>query len=64
MPPVPQLDIARKCGADVLLNPAQCDVIAEVKKLTEGFGCEVYIEASGHPKAVKQGYTVKNGSLL
>ncbi len=30
-------------------------VIAEVKKLTGGYGCDVYIEASGHPSAVGQG---------
>ena len=56
-PPIPptQLEIASKCGADVILNPSKCDVVEEVKKLTEGYGCEVYIEATGHPLSVKQG---------
>jgi threonine dehydrogenase-like Zn-dependent dehydrogenase len=31
------------------------DVIDEVRKLTEGYGCDVYIEATGHPTAVEQG---------
>ena len=50
-----QLEVARRCGADVVLNPSKCAVVEEVRKLTEGFGCDVYIEASGHPQSVKQG---------
>ena len=50
-----QLEVAKKCGADVVLNPSQCDVVEEVHSLTEGFGCDVYIEATGHPQSVKQG---------
>jgi threonine dehydrogenase-like Zn-dependent dehydrogenase len=50
-----KLDIARKCGADVLINPKNCDVIEEVKKLTQGYGCDVYIEVTGHPNSVRQG---------
>ena len=26
-----------------------------VKELTDGFGCDVYLEGTGHPSAVKQG---------
>ena len=37
------------------LNPSKVDVIDEVLKLTEGYGCDVYIEATGHPAAVEQG---------
>lgn len=51
-----QLDIAKKCGADVILNPSKCNLDAEVRKLTEGYGCDVYIEATGHPNSVSQGY--------
>ena len=50
-----RLDIAKKCGADLVLNPLEVDVVDEVKKLTGGYGCDVYIEASGHPKSVAQG---------
>lgn len=50
-----RLEIAKKCGADLVLNPAQIDVIDEVQKLTDGYGCDVYIEATGYPKAVEQG---------
>ena len=50
-----RLDIARACGADLTLNPGQIDVIDEVNKLTDGYGCDVYIEATGYPPAVLQG---------
>ena len=50
-----RLEIARKCGADLTLNPSRVDVVDEVLKLTDGYGCDVYIEATGHPAAVRQG---------
>lgn len=50
-----RLEIARKAGADLALNPREIDVISEVKKLTGGYGCDVYIEATGHPQSVVQG---------
>ena len=42
-----RLEVARKAGADLTLNPQEVDVVAEVKKLTGGYGCDVYIEATG-----------------
>ena len=50
-----RLEIARRCGADLTLNPAKVDVVDEVMKLTDGYGCDVYIEATGYPAAVEQG---------
>jgi threonine dehydrogenase-like Zn-dependent dehydrogenase len=50
-----RLETAKLCGADLTLNPTKIDVIDEVRKLTDGYGCDVYIEATGHPKAVEQG---------
>jgi threonine dehydrogenase-like Zn-dependent dehydrogenase len=50
-----RLEVARRCGADVTLNPERVDVIDEVRKMTDGYGCDVYIEATGHPAAVEQG---------
>ena len=50
-----RLDIARKMGADLTLNPTQQDVVAEVLQRTEGYGCDVYIEATGNVDAVPQG---------
>lgn len=50
-----RLEVAKAAGADMGLNPGQIDVVDEVLKLTEGYGCDVYIEATGHPAAVEQG---------
>jgi erythritol/L-threitol dehydrogenase len=50
-----RLDMARRCGADLGLNPTRVDVVDEVRKLTGGYGCDVYIEATGHPQAVVDG---------
>lgn len=50
-----KLEVAKQCGADVLMNTSKVNVVEEIKKLTEGYGCDVYIEASGHPVSVKQG---------
>lgn len=50
-----RLELAGRCGATLGLNPASGDVTQQVRELTEGYGCDVYIEASGHPAAVEQG---------
>ena len=50
-----RLAVAQQCGADLTLNPNEVDVISEVRRLTGGYGCDVYIEASGHPQSVVQG---------
>lgn len=50
-----RLDIAKRTGADIGINPRNQDVVQVVKDLTDGYGCDVYIEATGHPAAVEQG---------
>eukprot|EP00668_Euglena_longa_P011550 GGOE01013957.1.p1 GENE.GGOE01013957.1~~GGOE01013957.1.p1 ORF type:complete len:369 (-),score=98.97 GGOE01013957.1:302-1357(-) len=50
-----KLELAKESGADVLLNAKDPDLIAKVKELSGGFGCDVYIEATGHPASVTQG---------
>ncbi|MCS5520364.1 zinc-binding dehydrogenase [Curtobacterium flaccumfaciens] len=50
-----KLELARKVGADLTINIAQEDAVARVKELTDGYGADVYIEATGHPSAVPQG---------
>ncbi|MDH7570116.1 MAG: zinc-binding dehydrogenase, partial [Armatimonadota bacterium] len=50
-----RLEAALACGADLVLNPRTVDALAEVRRLTGGYGCDVYIEATGHPDAVVQG---------
>lgn len=50
-----RLELAKKFGADIVLNPIKVDVDKEIKEMTEGYGCDIYIEATGHPKSVEQG---------
>jgi threonine dehydrogenase-like Zn-dependent dehydrogenase len=50
-----RLEVARHCGADLVMNPDEVDVVEEVRKLTDGYGCDVYIEATGHVEGVPQG---------
>jgi len=48
-------DLARRFGADVVIDPARDDALAIVRKLTDGYGCDVYVEATGSPSGVVQG---------
>ena len=50
-----RLEKAKLFGADIVMNPGQVDVEKEIKALTEGYGCDIYIEATGHPSSVIQG---------
>ena len=50
-----RLELARKLGADFAINPLEEDAVARVKSLTEGYGCDVYIEITGSAKAPQQG---------
>ena len=50
-----KLELARECGADVIINIGQQDAVALVKEMTDGYGADVYIEGTGHPSAVPQG---------
>ena len=57
-----RLALARQMGADLTLNPTTDDVVQAILDLTEGYGCDVYIEATGHPEAVNQGlHAIRKG---
>lgn len=53
-----RLELARSYGADLTINPAKEDVDAIVRSLTDGYGCDVYIEATGNPAGVTQGLQI------
>lgn len=53
-----RLDIARECGADVLLKVGKDDVVESIREMTGGYGCDAYLEATGNPASVKQGLDV------
>ncbi len=42
-------------GADHVFNPLTCDLAAEIRALSDGLGCDVYVEASGSQASVTQG---------
>jgi L-iditol 2-dehydrogenase len=48
-----KLDLARRLGADVVLDPRQVDVAAEVARATEGRGADVAFDAVGVAATVK-----------
>ena len=61
-----KLDIAKDCGADIVLNPSKDDVKARILELTDGYGCDVYIEAAASPVSVTQGldFLCKGGRFV
>lgn len=50
-----RLETAKACGADLTFNPTKVDTVDEILKLTDGYGCDIYFEATGHPQAVVDG---------
>lgn len=47
--------MAKKLGATHVFNPDETDVKEAIAELTDGVGCDVYIEVAGHPSSVLQG---------
>lgn len=50
-----RLEKAKEFGADIIMNPGKEDVVEKILELTDGYGCDIYIEATGHPSSVLQG---------
>ena len=50
-----RLEKAREFGATHAFNPSKVNVEKEIMKMTDGYGCDIYIEATGHPSSVVQG---------
>ena len=48
-----KLELAQKLGADVGLNPNECDVIEEVRRLTDGRGANCAVEVVGATPTIK-----------
>jgi len=60
-----RLTTARKFGANVLLNPNQTDVVAAIKKLTDGRGVDVAIEALGRQETFESALrSIRPGGTL
>lgn len=50
-----RLELAREYGADVTINPREDNALEVIRSLTQGYGCDVYIETTGAPIGVSQG---------
>jgi threonine 3-dehydrogenase len=48
--------MAKKMGADVVLNPAAEDAVGKILSETDGTGVDVLLEMSGNPTAIQQGF--------
>src|SRR5260370_39115431 len=48
--------MAKKMGADVVLNPATEDAVAKILVETNGTGVDALLEMSGNPTAIQQGF--------
>ena len=50
-----RLELASRFGADLVLNPGKENAVQRVLDETDGYGCDVYLEVTGHPSSVGQG---------
>ncbi|MGC2528973.1 MAG: L-threonine 3-dehydrogenase [Candidatus Acidiferrum sp.] len=48
--------MAKKMGADMVLNPAAEDAVGRILSETNGTGVDVLLEMSGNPTAIQQGF--------
>jgi erythritol/L-threitol dehydrogenase len=53
-----RLEKAMDFGADIVINPGRENVVQKVQDMTDGYGCDIYIEATGHPSSVIQGLSM------
>ncbi len=51
-----RIDLAKKVGCDLVLNPATDEVVARVLEETNGLGVDVVLEMSGNPTAITQAF--------
>lgn len=60
-----RLEYAKKLGATTVINALECDVIAEMNKITQHKGVDVVIETAGSTKTIAQTpYLIKNGGRV
>ena len=61
-----RMEMAKKVGADIVLDPTKADVKETVKRETNGIGAEAVFYTAGGVKAVAQGISVlaKGGTIV
>jgi threonine 3-dehydrogenase len=50
-----RLELARKIGADVVVDASRESFVERAREATEGRGVDVLLEMSGHPQAIRDG---------
>ncbi|HEY9077288.1 MAG TPA: alcohol dehydrogenase catalytic domain-containing protein [Anaerolineaceae bacterium] len=58
-----RLNIAREVGVTTIINPEECDLSAEVHRLTE-IGCDMVIDAVGNQLPVATNLTRRGGRII
>lgn len=60
-----RLAVAARHGADKTINSSQTDLVTEVKKLTQGRGVDVVLEAVGAEASIRAGvFSLKKGGVM
>jgi len=61
-----KLELARQFGATHTVNAAESDPVEQVRRLTDGNGADVCIEAVGNPKVMEQAFFARDlaGTLV
>ncbi len=55
-----KLETARRFGATHTVDASSADVVAEIQRLTGGFGADVVIEAVGRPETYRQAFYARD----
>ena len=58
--------VAKRCGADAVIDPSTCDAGCEIKTLTDGRGADVCIDYSGNHRALQEAFrgVAYNGTVV
>jgi threonine 3-dehydrogenase len=53
-----RLDLAKRLGADIIVNPTRQSTVDVIMEATDGEGIDVLLEMSGVPSAINEGFEV------
>jgi len=60
-----RIDLARRLGADLVIDPTQEDPVEVIRAHTRGYGVDVVLEMSGNPTAIRQALrAARNGARI
>jgi 2-desacetyl-2-hydroxyethyl bacteriochlorophyllide A dehydrogenase len=61
-----RLELAKRLGADHIVNASELDMVKEVQKFTDGLGADVVMEMAGSPNTISASIDMvrKNGEIV